>query len=374
MEPERKRRGFSRRGLIKSSAFGAFAAGGVYSLASARRLDVSEIGVRVAGLPASFEGVRVAFAADFHLGPHFPARKVRAAVESILGLGADLILLGGDYITRSSDYFAPAAEELSRLSAPLGVYAVPGNHDYWSNVTDWPAAAERMPLENMTNRGLCLRPSRGATARPSSPAASGRKAGPGAAQSPPAKGREGEGAGPGRAKEAHAAGAREAKTAIGAVKAEPETAEHPPARAGGGAGASDGARPAGAPGQGEDCIWLAGLDDLWAGNVDVDAAFAGAPEGAPRIVLCHNPYTADELPEGAASLILAGHTHGWQVYLPGITRHLIPPSIRRYRCGWYATKAGPMYVTRGVGLIAPPVRFWCRPEICLFTLRGKEGR
>jgi hypothetical protein len=116
-------------------------------------------------------------------------------------------------------------------------------------------------------------------------------------------------------------------------------------------------------------LWVAGLDDDWGGGPDPSAAVAGAPHGACRIAFTHNPVTADELPPGYANLILAGHTHGWQVYVPGVTRFLIPSSsMRKYRAGFYDTPAGRMYVTRGVGTIGVPVRVWCRPEVVLVEL------
>jgi hypothetical protein len=116
-------------------------------------------------------------------------------------------------------------------------------------------------------------------------------------------------------------------------------------------------------------LWIAGLDDNWGGAPDANAAVSGAPEGVARIVFMHNPTLADELPQRYADLILAGHTHGWQIYIPGVTRFLIPhESMRRYRAGFYHTRAGLMYVTRGVGLIGLPVRLWCSPEVVLVTL------
>lgn len=116
-------------------------------------------------------------------------------------------------------------------------------------------------------------------------------------------------------------------------------------------------------------LWIAGIDDNWGGNPDFSASIAGAPEGAPRVVFTHNPTLADELPEGYADLILAGHTHGWQIYVPWITRLFMPlESMRKYRAGFYKTKAGLMYVSRGAGVIYPFIRLWCSPEVVLITL------
>jgi predicted MPP superfamily phosphohydrolase len=118
-------------------------------------------------------------------------------------------------------------------------------------------------------------------------------------------------------------------------------------------------------------LWIAGLDDNWCGGPDAVAAVAGAPPDAARVIFAHNPTVADELPAGYADLILAGHTHGWQVYVPGVTRWFLPlESMRRYRAGYYRTNAGLMYVSRGVGVWHIPFRLWARPDIVIFTLVG----
>ena len=97
----------------------------------------------------------------------------------------------------------------------------------------------------------------------------------------------------------------------------------------------------------------------------------GAPEGAPRLLICHNPHTVDLLPADSAELILAGHTHGWQVYIPGISRAFITREKARYRHGFYCTHAGWMYVTSGVGHSHVPVRYGCSSEVVLFELVGE---
>jgi predicted MPP superfamily phosphohydrolase len=68
------------------------------------------------------------------------AERINAIVDQTNGLGADLILLLGDYVAglRLKTGEVPAAEwarALARLKAPLGVHAILGNHEYWEDLT-----------------------------------------------------------------------------------------------------------------------------------------------------------------------------------------------------------------------------------------------
>jgi predicted MPP superfamily phosphohydrolase len=125
---------------------------------------------------------------------------------------------------------------------------------------------------------------------------------------------------------------------------------------------------------GHDGFWLAGLDDVRYRQDDLGAALADAPEGMPVILLVHEPDYALGIAELAADLgiilQLSGHSHGGQVRLPFIGAPILPYLGERFPEG--LKKAGPMwvYTTRGVGLVSPPVRFNCPPEITALTLRA----
>lgn len=86
-------------------------------------------------LPRGHEGLaglRVGFLADTHVGPFITADDVARATALLAAERPDLILLGGDYISESPRFAGPAAEVLGELvrAAPLGGYAVLGNHDF----------------------------------------------------------------------------------------------------------------------------------------------------------------------------------------------------------------------------------------------------
>jgi predicted MPP superfamily phosphohydrolase len=122
-----------RRKFLKTAAIATLGSvvGIGYARLEARWLGVNTVTLTVPNLPASFKGKRIAFLADLHHGPYVPLGYIRRAVDMCNGLGADMIALGGDYPHRGVEYIAPCIQELARLHAPLGVYAVLGNHDHY---------------------------------------------------------------------------------------------------------------------------------------------------------------------------------------------------------------------------------------------------
>ncbi len=116
-------------------------------------------------------------------------------------------------------------------------------------------------------------------------------------------------------------------------------------------------------------LWVAGMDDAWEGRPSMDSALQGMPPDAVVVALVHEPDYADRVAaDGRVALTLAGHTHGGQVRLPLLGPPILPYLGQRYPAGLYRLGNMALYVTRGVGLIAPPVRFNCRPEVTLLTL------
>jgi predicted MPP superfamily phosphohydrolase len=119
----------------------------------------------------------------------------------------------------------------------------------------------------------------------------------------------------------------------------------------------------------EEPIVLAGLDDGWSGKPDLQQALEGAPENAPVILLLHEPDLADQMAlDGRVDLQLSGHSHGGQVRIPFFGAPFLPEYARKYDQGLYRVKDMWLYVTRGIGVIYPPGRFNCRPEITEITL------
>ena len=115
---------------------------------------------------------------------------------------------------------------------------------------------------------------------------------------------------------------------------------------------------------------IAGLDDSYSHHMDVEAGFSGLAEGEHAIVLEHCPDDVTSIvASGQASLVLTGHTHGGQVRLPLWGDRLTAalegsPFVR----GLYRVDGVPLYVSQGLGMSVLPVRFFCPPEVTVFTL------
>ncbi|HVS21526.1 MAG TPA: metallophosphoesterase [Pyrinomonadaceae bacterium] len=103
------------------------------------RLVVHEETIQIDNWPKELGGLRIALIADIHPGaPFINDKKVREIVERTNQLNPDLIVLLGDYMSPNSwpsHRVEPeiTAAVLKDLHAPLGVYAVLGNHDWWYN-------------------------------------------------------------------------------------------------------------------------------------------------------------------------------------------------------------------------------------------------
>jgi len=130
--------------------------------------------------------------------------------------------------------------------------------------------------------------------------------------------------------------------------------------------------------RGKDRIWLVGLKDISvAPNPDLKLAMPKGPE--PVLAMVHEPDYMDTLMESPlgqrANLVLAGHSHGGQVRLPGIGPIFTPPLGKKYVSGLYrfphAGTTSLLYVNRGLGTVGLPLRLWCPPEITLITLSAE---
>ncbi len=290
----------TRREFLRTAVGAALTTAGTGGLASflvTHWCQVNEVQITLPTLPRAFDGLRIGFIADTHFGPWMTVRHLQEVIALTQAAKPDLIALGGDYLTRrlsrgrgragfgAADRrrieFAIAAH--AGLSAPLGVYAVLGNHDHWESGPIVREALTALGYRDLTNDGVWFE--------------------------------------------------------------------------------RNGAR-----------LRLAGVDDMWEGKPNFMLAAGDATEADCLVLLSHNPEMAERIHDRRVSLILSGHTHGGQVVLPWIGPPLLPTTYgQKYASGLVRGPICPVFVTRGVGVIAPPVRFRCPAEVSLIILRAGNG-
>ena len=123
--------------------------------------------------------------------------------------------------------------------------------------------------------------------------------------------------------------------------------------------------------RGDAAITLLGIDEIYRGKPDPDAAYRDVPPGSPVIAVSHHPDIIDYVTDRRMDLLVCGHTHGGQIRFPFFGALIVPSAHEwKYASGFFREKDVLMYVSRGLGAI-PPVRILCRPEVAIFTLRKK---
>ena len=148
-------------GVLLGLPFSAAAAGGRVALALAaaaltglaltgylgsRRLVVRHLDVLVDGLPAGLDGLRIAQVSDLHVGPHTSRRFLERVVAAVRDARADLIAVTGDQVDDYAPDIAHFTAAFAGVRAPLGVFAIPGNHDIYAG---WDAVRRGMEAAGM---------------------------------------------------------------------------------------------------------------------------------------------------------------------------------------------------------------------------------
>lgn len=121
--------------------------------------------------------------------------------------------------------------------------------------------------------------------------------------------------------------------------------------------------------RGQDRLWIAGVDDVYEGKSDVTKALAPIPKSEATVLLAHEPDFADYAANFPVDLQLSGHSHGGQVRIPGIGPIILPALGQKYHTGLNRVRQLQVYTSRGLGVIDPPVRLNCPPEVTLITLQ-----
>jgi predicted MPP superfamily phosphohydrolase len=252
-----------------------------------RQLIVKEVTI---ALPKLTHPVKAVVIGDIQpIRQHWPKERLNQAIDLAAKQKPDIVFYVGDYAYEQrwaqrygiQDWFsvdpADIVKAMARINAPMGVYAVMGNHDYW-----WNGEAVKKMIR-ATHIQLLLNE------------------------------------------------ARLAQT-------------------------------------GRQTLWVAGLDDLVSGQpYSLKQALSKTNDTTPIVLLSHSPDIFPSVPASVA-LTLAGHTHGGQVYIPGIGRPIVPVRYKKYAMGLFKENGRQLFVTSGIGTAIVPIRFLTPPEIVVLNL------
>jgi predicted MPP superfamily phosphohydrolase len=133
-----------------------FAVAAVLGYLDSRRLRARTIEATFPDLPHELDGLRIVQLSDLHVGPHSPESFMRRATRLTREAEPHLIAVTGDLVDDFDGDVDIYARYFGDLSAPLGVWVVPGNHDVYAN---WRLVRERLtslPLRVLVNDSVTL--------------------------------------------------------------------------------------------------------------------------------------------------------------------------------------------------------------------------
>jgi hypothetical protein len=128
---------------IGGGLYGSF----LFGFSNKYNYQIKKIPLQLSNLPKSFKGMKIVQISDVHSGSFNDKAAVLRGVEKILSLQPDLILFTGDLVNNTADEMNAYEDVFSKLTAPLGVFSVLGNHDYADYVQWESKEAKRKNLE-----------------------------------------------------------------------------------------------------------------------------------------------------------------------------------------------------------------------------------
>jgi hypothetical protein len=145
---------------LGAAGLGAYLAGlavsGYGVFVRRRWVRVRTVEIAVAGLPAAFEGYRIALLSDLHIGGLSPSGLAARWVEAVRAEGVDLVALAGDYVTHGDAFHGEIARVLGAMEGRDGVVAVLGNHDYMGDAEHLAEAIGATRVTLLRNQQLTL--------------------------------------------------------------------------------------------------------------------------------------------------------------------------------------------------------------------------
>jgi len=122
-----------------------------------RRPRIVDIEIPVMALPEALRGFSIAQISDMHVGPTIKRGFVKAIVDRVNRLNADLIAVTGDLVDGSVQQLSAHTAPLAGLTARHGVYFVTGNHEYYSGERAWTDEIRRLGLRVLKNEHVVVK-------------------------------------------------------------------------------------------------------------------------------------------------------------------------------------------------------------------------
>ncbi|WP_404373447.1 metallophosphoesterase [Corallococcus coralloides] len=115
------------------------------------RARVERTTVALKDLGPGLDGLRVVQLSDVHVGPTLDGVWLQRVVDQVNALEPDLVAITGDLVDGSVDELRDQMTPLASLKAPLGVYYVTGNHEFYHGARAWMAEVSRLGITVLTN-------------------------------------------------------------------------------------------------------------------------------------------------------------------------------------------------------------------------------
>jgi predicted MPP superfamily phosphohydrolase len=123
--------------------------------------ELSEIAVRIVGLPRALDGYAIVQVSDVHAGLYVGDRELDEGLALVRRARPDLIAITGDLVDFEADLAGPTARRLVDVAGRDGVVAVLGNHDYYAGAERVVRGLQAAGVDALVNRGRVLRPADG---------------------------------------------------------------------------------------------------------------------------------------------------------------------------------------------------------------------
>ncbi|MBS1913364.1 MAG: metallophosphoesterase [Bacteroidetes bacterium] len=149
-----------RRFLTTAGMAVAGYAAGATTLSAMNSTDdyrLEQVVVKMPNLPQALKGTTIALITDIHSSVFMMRDEMERYVKALNAMNADIAIVGGDFVNSKLGEVYPFAEAFSALRAPLGVYGVTGNHDYYTGEVEKVAhEVEQCGIKLIRNSNLAI--------------------------------------------------------------------------------------------------------------------------------------------------------------------------------------------------------------------------